>query len=258
VKKSKLTLLTGGTGNLGSEIIKLKKFSNLIYPPKKKLNITKFTAVESFLLKNNINNIVHVAALARMKTCEKLKKKAYKVNVLGTKNLVNAIIKNKLSIRFIYISTDAVYPGIIGNYDENTTINPINYYGLTKYLAEKEVKKLTNYLIIRTRFFNKKKIKFKYSAIDSYSSSIEITKLVKFIKFLTSCEYIGTVNVGGKKISDFNLYKKFKKDLKPCFRNRIQSKLDFQISKDASMDCSLFERILNEKKRNKYYNTYKK
>jgi len=248
-KKKNLTLLTGGSGNLGSEIIKSKIFLNLIYPTKKKLDITNFTQVESFLLKKNITNIIHVAALARIRACEKYKKKAFAINVLGTKNIVNVIIKNKLVVRFIYISTDAVYPGKIGNYSEKSRIRPINYYGMTKYLAEKEVKKLKNYLIIRTRFFNKKKIRFKYSAVDSYSSSIEISKLVKYIKYLLSYKYTGIINVGRKKISDYVLYKKYKKNLKPCLRNKIQSKLNFQISKDASMNCNLFSKILNEKKK---------
>jgi len=244
-QKRHLILLTGGSGNLGSEIIKSKKFNNLLFPSKKKLNITNFFNVKDFLIKNNINKIIHCACLARMKECEKFKKKAFFINVKGTKNFVEVINKYHLKIRFIYISSDAVYSGKNGNYSEKSICKPVNYYGLTKYLAEKEVKKLKNYLIIRTRFFNKKRIKFKYSAIDSFSSTLEVSKLIKYIKYLTNLNYIGTLNVGSKKISDYNAYKKFKK-IKPCLRNRIISKLNFKISSDASMNCKNFRRIFNK------------
>jgi len=249
-------LLTGGSGNLGSEVIKSKKFKNLVYPSKKKLNITKFLEVKNFLLNNNITTIIHCAALARMRNCENFKKKAFLINVGGTRNLVKTIIRNKLKIRFIYISSDAVYAGQTGNYSEKSKIKPINYYGLTKYFAEREVKKLKNYVIIRTRFFNKKKIKFKSSAIDSFSSTLEVSRLIKYIKFLVLHNYIGVLNIGSNRISDYDAYKKYKK-IKPCFRKTIAAKLNFETSKDSSLDCSVFKKIFYEKKkRSKYYHTH--
>ena len=71
-------LLLGGSGTLGSKIIKSKFFPNLKYPSKKKLNILDKKKVKNFLIKNEIDLIIHAAALARVKECELDKLKAKK------------------------------------------------------------------------------------------------------------------------------------------------------------------------------------
>ena len=62
-------LLLGGTGTLGSQIIRSRIFQNLKYPSKKKLNILKKDKIEKYLLNNNINLILHCAGLSRVKAC---------------------------------------------------------------------------------------------------------------------------------------------------------------------------------------------
>ena len=85
-------LLLGGTGTLGSQIIKSKIFLNLKYPTKNKLNILNKKKIEKYLVINNISLIIHCAALARVKKCELDKNKAKKINVIGTENIVNSIM----------------------------------------------------------------------------------------------------------------------------------------------------------------------
>ena len=84
----------------------------------------------------------------------------------------------------VYISSDAVYSSTEGNYEETDKLKPYNYYGITKMKAEKKVLKLKKFIIIRTRFFNKNKIPFKYSADNIFTSSIEVNILVSYIKLL--------------------------------------------------------------------------
>ena len=86
-------------------------------------------------------------------------------------------------------------------------------YGKTKLESEKIVKKLDNYIVIRTRFFDKNNIKFKDAATDIFSSMIEKKELVKNIIFLINSGYKGVINVGGPKISDYNAIKKYKKKI---------------------------------------------
>ena len=173
--------MLGGSGTLGKAITKSKLFKNLKHPSSKKVNILSKNKIENFLIKNNINIIIHCAAMARVKECEENKKKAYKINVIGTKNIVDVIKniqkKNKKRIKLIFMSTDGVYASIKGNYKETDILKPYNYYGQTKLKAEQQVKKLDSYLIIRTRFFNKNKIKFTYSATNIFTS--EKVKLYK-------------------------------------------------------------------------------
>lgn len=244
--KSKRLLIIGGTGNLGNALKKNRFFKNSYFPNKKKLNLLNKFQIEEFLTKNKINVIINTAALARMKDCEENKSLANKINVTGSKNLVNVIKYKNYDIKLIHISTDGVYPSTKGNYKETSNLKPYNHYGKTKLRAENIVKTLKNHLIVRTRFFNKNKIKFSTAAVDSFSSAIEITKLVNIIKILIKKNINGIINVGGKKISDYSLYKKYKKNIKKCKRSEIQNKLDFKISKDASLNCDLLNAIIKK------------
>lgn len=241
-------LLLGGSGTLGKAIIKSKLFNNLNHPTSKTLNILNQKKIEDFLIKNKIKIILHCAALARVKECEKNKKKAFRINVFGTQNIVksvnNCLKKNNLNIRVIFISSDAVYPSTRGNYKETDNLKSYNYYGWTKIQGEKAIKKLNSYTIIRTRFFDKHKIKFNYAAINIFTSSIEVSKLVKYINRIIKKKFKGVLNVGGKRISDFEKYNKYKKNIKPCDKSKIFNNLDLKLATDASLNLEKFNKLI--------------
>ncbi len=241
-------LLLGGSGTLGSKIIKSKVFNNLKYPLKKKLNILNQKKIFNYLNYHKIDIVLHCAALARVRECESNKKKAKKINVDGTNNIVRSILKikkiKKKDIKLIFISTDAVYSHLGGNHKENDTLKPYNFYGVTKLKGEKIVKKLKNFIIIRTRFFDKNKIKFNRSAVNIYTSALEVEKLVEFISKLVKKKFKGIINVGGKKISDFKKYSKYKKNIKPCDKEEILKNLNFKIAIDASMNIEKLKHFL--------------
>jgi dTDP-4-dehydrorhamnose reductase len=239
-------LIIGGSGNLGQSIRKNNFFKYCHFPKKQTLNLLNKSQIKNFILEKKIRYIINTAAIARMSKCENNKSLAYRTNVIGCKNLVNSIKEIDKDIKLIHISTDGVYPSVSGNYKETSKLKPYNYYGLTKLKAEKIVKSLKNYLIIRTRFFNKNKIIFKTAAEDSFTSAIEVTKLVGIIKILITKNASGIINVGGKKISDFKLYKRFKKNIIKCKRYEIQNKIDFKISKDASLNCDILKKIIKK------------
>ena len=181
-------LLIGGSGNLGTEIIKSNLFNNIVAPKKNSLNLLTPNQISETLNTFKPKIIIHCASLARMKECEKDKNKAININILGTLNLIKEIQKyekkNKLSVHLIYLSSDAVYPSLKGNYKEDSKLGPYNVYGWTKLSAEFLVKILKKYTIIRTRFFIKKKINYKFSASDIFTSQVQVTLLPKYIKFL--------------------------------------------------------------------------
>ena len=91
--------------------------------------------------------VVHAATLTDVDKCELNKELAWKINVEGTRNIVEAA-KNAGSF-LIYISTDYVFNGEKGNYTELDKPDPINYYGVTKLAAEELVKTQDEYLIGR-------------------------------------------------------------------------------------------------------------
>ena len=151
-------LLTGGSGNLGKKILESKFFDNLLTPSRQEFDITKPPIIEYFFNTHTIDAVIHCAALARVGICETNPSEAIERNIIGTSNVVNAVLQNesrqKKTIRFIHISTDAVYEGERGNYSEYDQTIPKNNYGLTKLGAECAIRLLKNYCIIRTSFFN--------------------------------------------------------------------------------------------------------
>jgi dTDP-4-dehydrorhamnose reductase len=241
-------LLLGGSGNLGSKIIKSKIFLNLKYPSKKELNILNKNKIEKYLIKNDIDLVLHCAALARLRDCEVNKKNAEKVNIIGTENIVKSILNikkiKKKDVKLIFISSDAVYSDIGGNHKETDKPSPHNVYGFTKLKGEKLVRKVKHHMILRTRFFDKNKINFKYSAVNIFTSALEVNKLIYLISKLIKIKFHGTINVGIRKISDFKKYKKYKKNIKPCDKNKIFSELNFKIATDASLNLKKLRNLL--------------
>lgn len=235
-------LLTGGTGTLGRAIINSGLFKNLYAPSSRLVDILNYKKLKKFIYKKKINLIIHCAALARIRECEKNPSKAINVNINGTLNIIKAI--NKKKIKLIYISSDAVYESLHGNYSETSAIKPYNIYGWTKAAAEFLVQTLDNYLIIRTRFFNKDKIFFKYSATNIYSSSIEVNKLVLIIYKLLKKKVFGIINIGEKKISDYDNYKKYNPKLKQCKKNKIFKEINFKIGTNSSLNISKLKKFL--------------
>ena len=103
----------------------------------------KDSIVEAF---KNIDYVFHAAALKQVPSCEFYPLEAIKTNTLGTQNVVDLCIKNKVK-KMVLLSTDkAVYP--------------INSMGLSKALAERIVisksrnLKLNDTMLCITRYGN--------------------------------------------------------------------------------------------------------
>ena len=112
--------------------------------------------------------VVHAAAATEVDKCETNKEWAWNVNAIGTKNVAEAC--SKIKARLIYVSTDYVFDGTKGLYNENDETKPINYYGLTKLQGEEFVKQLQNFVIARTSViygWHPRKLNFATWVIDS-------------------------------------------------------------------------------------------
>lgn len=172
--------------------------------------------------------IIHCASLTNIDQCETDKHLTQKINVLSTKAIVESITDR--NVKLIYISTDAVYDGIKGNFSETDNINPQNYYGASKYEGEIETLKNKDALILRTNIFGwniqdkmsigewildelraKRKINcFK----DAFFSSIYTIELSRVIDIAIQNGLRGVYNCGGS-----NSYSKYEFALKiaDCF-----------------------------------------
>ena len=93
--------------------------------------------------------VVHAAAWSKPDDCELHQWDAYIANVEGTLNvMLNAAEQGS---HFIYVSTDFVFDGERGMYQEEDERKPVNYYGRTKMEAEDAVMEYEgDWSIVRT------------------------------------------------------------------------------------------------------------
>jgi len=114
-----------------------------------KMDFTETAAVTKVMAEKRPDCIVHAGAISKPDECELNKAYADKVNIEGTRNLLEAA--GKQHAHFIFISTDFIFDGKEGMYREEDTGDPVNYYGLTKLKAEALVKQYSDeWAIVRT------------------------------------------------------------------------------------------------------------
>ncbi len=96
--------------------------------------------------------IIHCAAIANMEECEKNPTLAYETNASVPGNL--AFQCRKKGVKFLHISTDAVFDGKTGNYSELDEPNPLSVYAKTKRAGEVNVQKQNpDAIIARVNFY---------------------------------------------------------------------------------------------------------
>jgi UDP-glucose 4-epimerase len=142
---NKILLITGGTGSFGRTVVealinsKLKEIRIFsrdekkqeemrleLNNPKVKFYIGDVRDYEGiFYGMKNVDFVFHAAALKQVPSCEFYPLEAYKTNVIGSENVINAGIKRGVK-KIVLLSTDkAVYP--------------INAMGISKAMMEKLV-----------------------------------------------------------------------------------------------------------------------
>jgi dTDP-4-dehydrorhamnose reductase len=148
----KAILVTGGNGQLGSELKSLSsqypfKFTFVDYA---ELDITDENAIKSFFGKNNFDFIINCAAYTAVDKAEEDKDICKKVNADAVAFIANAVKQQKSKL--IHISTDYVFDGEFNQpIDENAKPNPLSVYGRTKLEGEENVRRiLSDAIIIRT------------------------------------------------------------------------------------------------------------
>ena len=157
-------LLIGGHGFIGSNLIKKfnREFDFVVISSKKGIDTgdikTEYISVTNKKIVKIIETlnpdiIIHLAALSGLKKCENDPKKAFEVNVTGTKNIVEGCLKT--NAKLIFISSREVYGSTINEKsNEDDMLNPDNIYGQTKVNAEKIIQNAAknfelNYVILR-------------------------------------------------------------------------------------------------------------
>lgn len=149
----KQVLLTGGNGQLGSSLLKLKSDFiqlDIISTDLEDLDISKEQNIIDYLSSKSIDYIINSAAYTAVDKAENDESQAFIVNHNGPANL--ARICKKLRIPLIHISTDYVFSGEAHlPYEEDNPTSPVGVYGRSKLAGESSVLGSGVYgLVIRT------------------------------------------------------------------------------------------------------------
>ncbi len=147
-----VVLVTGAGGLLGSRLVEaLAARGHRVvavyrrHPPPalegvepRRLDVTDWVRLEDLVLKTRPHAIIHAAAMTDVDGCERDREAAWRVNVGATRSIVRAA--RVVNAHLVYVSTDYVFDGEKGLYRETDTPAPVNYYGLTKLVAEELVR----------------------------------------------------------------------------------------------------------------------
>lgn len=146
-------LITGFKGQLGYDIKReLKsqgyKDKDILAIDREEMDITNKEEVDRVVKNFNPDVIFHCAAWTAVDKAEEMKEACEKVNVEGTKNMVDASIE--VGAKILYMSSDYVFDGTKdGIYTEEDKVNPKSVYGQTKYDGEEEIRRNPNHFITR-------------------------------------------------------------------------------------------------------------
>jgi len=93
--------------------------------------------------------IIHTAAMTQVDDCEDQQEACWQLNVQAVDHLVRACAA--INAHLVHLSTDFIFDGAAGPYDETATANPLSFYGKSKLAAEKLLlESEISYSIIRT------------------------------------------------------------------------------------------------------------
>lgn len=263
-------LITGANGYIGSNLHAfLKGTGHDVFGVSSKevqgkniyqLNLADPEKILSILVSTKPTVIVHTAALSSLEQCEKNPELANRVNVVTTRNLVQAILKANKNIKFVFISSDYVFDGKRGNYREEEELNPQTVYGKTKASSEATIKEcLENYAICRTanvygnggNFFN-----FVLSALnqnkpvevfnDAFYTPTYLHYLLDSLKMLIELNFKGVIHVAGpERLSRYDFALKMAETLgKEKSLVQPVKACDKLLAKDSSLNCEYSCKVL--------------
>lgn len=142
--------ITGAAGLIGNYLVqtapKFASSARVRGLTRAELELSDFGAVRAAFKKDSPQLVIHCAALAHTPTCEKNPALAHQMNVEVTAVLAELAA----DIPFVFFSTDLVFDGLAGNYDESAPVNPLSAYAKTKVEAERIVLVNPRHTVLRT------------------------------------------------------------------------------------------------------------
>ncbi len=215
------TLILGGNSYIGTHLFEHfnSDYAIRTYHSKPVENGIYFNTLSMNLSKilKDINNISHAVILlgdTNPESCAEDIEKSNRLNIESIKSIIDDL--NEYGVKPIFTSSDIVFDGKKGNYDEEDPVSPILTYGKQKVEIERYMQKMCDDFIItriskvfgsqigdKTLFTNwlddisgNKEI---YCAHDHRSNPIYIKDVVNSIAGLINSDCSGIFHLSGKK-----------------------------------------------------------
>lgn len=146
----KKLLVVGGSGLTGFKIVEtaVRRFETFATYNTRKFNTenchalrldkTNRDATFSLMERVHPDIVIDTTGLNQVDYCEVHQDEAWRVNVEGTRNVAEAC--RRVGAKLVFVSTDYLFDGKKGFYNEESPPHPLNYYGKTKLEAERIVR----------------------------------------------------------------------------------------------------------------------
>ena len=278
-------LVTGSSGLIGQQVVKdLSKTHEVFscynkskpeYGNAIKMDLLNREMISNVLSEKNPDIIIHLGAMTAVDLCETQQDNALKINSHATEILAKEC--SKINSFMVYVSTDYVFDGNSGLYEENDATNPLGFYGKSKLLGEKSVQNFSSdWCITRTStpfglhptkksfpiwvIENLQKQKQIDVLTDQFTSPTYVPSLSRMLIEISERHLTGIIHVAGaSKISRYEMASLVSdklgldgKLLKEISMNDI--KWEAQRPKDSSLNVSKAISILNHKPQKIDYN----
>ena len=178
-----------------------------------KCDITSREEVKKLIFDFYPDVVINAAGFTNVDQSEKERETAWKINVKGVEYLTEAC--RTIDAKIIQISTDYIFNGINGPYDENAKVDPLGYYGRTKLASENALRiGAVTYSVIRTNVLygvansrpdfvrwvinsltDKKQIRV---VTDQINNPTFVEDLVQAINKIIELDKFNLYNIGGK------------------------------------------------------------
>jgi len=146
----KTVWITGAGGLIGSYLVRTAHChafdAKVVALTRDRLDLTDGSVVRTEFRRQQPQLVIHCAALSKSTECEASPVLARKLNVEVTALLAELAAE----IPLVFLSTDLVFDGRLGNYDESGAVNPLSIYAETKVAAEQLLRVNPRHTIVRT------------------------------------------------------------------------------------------------------------
>ena len=237
----KRILVTGGAGRFATNI---KKYSeelgySVLAPDRKQMNVINFWDCEKYFYANqfDFDYVIHAAGLSSpMRRHEENPTESIEKNIIGTSNIV--LTCERFNKKIIYVSTNYVYPGMVGNYDEQSELKPFNNYGWSKLGGECAVHHYKDSLILRI-CMNARPFPHDKAFTDVISSHMFNDEAAKIT--LKLLDEVGIINIGGEAQSVYDFAVQEKPDVKKSSVDEVD---DVTVNPNCSMNIDKMKSLI--------------